>query len=77
MQLTIINIHSNIFTDFVARYDPSRKHAWLCRPTNPGYITLADKDMEQEPTQQQVTNWVVDFLNGRLNEELAKLTQKG
>ena len=51
--------------------------AWLYVVQDRHYLIVADKDMEQAPTMREVTSWVVDFLNGRLNEELAKLTEKG
>jgi hypothetical protein len=66
-------VQSNTFADYAAHYCPVKKHAWLYVIQNRHYRIVADKDMEQTPTPQQVTNWVVDFLNGRLNEELAKL----
>lgn len=68
-------IRSSVFTDFAAHYCPVRKRAWLYKVNEPRRPILAEKGMEQAPTQQQVTNWVVDFLNGRLNEELAKLME--
>ena len=70
-----ISVRSNIFTTFSAQYSPAQKRAWLYRLDDSTYMIVADRGMEQAPTPQQVTNWVVDYLNGRLNEELAKLAK--
>ena len=68
-------IRSNTFTDYAAHYSPMKKQAWLYNMIDRGYLIVANKDMEQPPTEREVTKWVVNFLNGRLNEELAELTK--
>ena len=69
-------IHSNAFPDYAAHYCPVKKQAWLYAIRNDRYIIVADKNMEEPPTEQEVTNWVVSFLNSRLNHELARLAKE-
>ena len=68
-------VQSDTFRDYAAHYCPVKKRAWLYVVQDRHYLIVADKDMEQAPTMREVTNWVVDFLNGRLNEELADLAK--
>ncbi len=68
-------VQSGTFGDYAAHYCPVKKRAWLYVVQDRHYLIVADKDMEQAPTMREVTNWVVDFLNGRLNEELADLAK--
>lgn len=70
-------VDSLIFPDFAVYHCPDRKRAWLYKTDEPDRRIVADKDMEEPPTQQQVNQWVVDYLNDLLNKELAKMTKKG
>ena len=64
---------SPTFQDFAAYFCPDRKHAWLYKVDEPEHRVVDNRQMDVAPTEDEVNKWVVDFLNGRLNEELAKL----
>ena len=66
-------IHSILFKDFAAYFCPVRKRAWLYKTNEPDQRIVAEKQMDVAPTEDQVSQWVVDWLNKRINEELNKI----